>query len=226
LPRVNYREVLERFSRIDGRFIACEIGFPEKDGFFTVEFYPWWEHPLYLKTQSVGTAWEITTSPETYQAVTVYPQRVYEFRISRDDEVEEWDFTQEHPLLWQYEKSQQITVNSSLSLEQWMQIRQEAQAKLIGYCRDANLEEWAFLDNVYRWGQSGSFTLGPFPRPLFLAMREVLDERAVSYFALNEPGPVKLPILFLIDGSDYIIADDFELDVPEFEHKPEWFQQG
>lgn len=33
-----------------------------------------------------------------------------------------------------------------------------------------------------------------------------------------------MPVLFLIDGHDYIIADDFEVDVPEFLHKPEWFR--
>ena len=31
-------------------------------------------------------------------------------------------------------------------------------------------------------------------------------------------------VVFLIDDDDYIIADDFEVDVPEFIHEPEWFQ--
>jgi hypothetical protein len=28
----------------------------------------------------------------------------------------------------------------------------------------------------------------------------------------------------LIDDDDYIVAEDFEVDVPEFVHEPAWFQ--
>jgi hypothetical protein len=28
----------------------------------------------------------------------------------------------------------------------------------------------------------------------------------------------------LLDGKDYVVAEDFMIDVPEFEHEPRWFQ--
>lgn len=28
--------------------------------------------------------------------------------------------------------------------------------------------------------------------------------------------------MLLIDGEDYLIAEDFEVDVPEFEHNTDW----
>lgn len=30
------------------------------------------------------------------------------------------------------------------------------------------------------------------------------------------------PIMLLVDGEDDLIADDFEVDVHDFEHGPEW----
>jgi hypothetical protein len=32
-----------------------------------------------------------------------------------------------------------------------------------------------------------------------------------------------VPVLFLIDDDDYIVADDFEIEVPDFEHLDAWF---
>jgi hypothetical protein len=37
----------------------------------------------------------------------------------------------------------------------------------------------------------------------------------------EDPGPGRR---LLIDDDEYIIAEDFEVDVPEFVHEPEWFQ--
>jgi hypothetical protein len=31
-----------------------------------------------------------------------------------------------------------------------------------------------------------------------------------------------LPVLFLIDGEDYLVARDFEVEVPEFDHEEGW----
>jgi hypothetical protein len=67
------------------------------------------------------------------------------------------------------------------------------------------------------------YSLGYFPTTLFRVVRTVLDRMGVRTFIAREPVETALPSLFLCDG-DYIIADDFELQVPEFEHKDEWFR--
>jgi hypothetical protein len=43
-------------------------------------------------------------------------------------------------------------------------------------------------------------------------------------FSPGSPRPPEAGVVFLIDDDDYIIADDFEVDVPEFNHEPDWFQ--
>jgi hypothetical protein len=37
-----------------------------------------------------------------------------------------------------------------------------------------------------------------------------------------EAGPE--PILFLMDEQNYVVAEDFMVDVPQFNHEPSWFQ--
>ena len=229
MARINWREAVKRFTHIDAELIGCEIGLPQHDGFFTVEFYPWWEHPLYLEAREAGANWGFTGTTDGQLPVTVYPEAVLKFQISRGydlRDVVDWDFTQEHPLLWQFEGQGTVTCNQTLTLEQWMQIAALTKNRLTGYNREADVAAYS-VQRVYRFGHTTSFSLGEFPATVFQALCWALDEQAVRYFVPYSPVPpdaANLPILFLIERDDYIIARNFEVDVPKFVHKPEWFQ--
>ena len=228
MARISWQDITKRFSHIDAEFVRCEIGLPDHDGFYIVELYPWWEHPLYLQAREKNQSWGFTGSSEGKQEVTVYPKGVIKFQISRVPayqltDVVNWDFTQEHPLLWQYERQGAITCHSPLTVMRWMEIASLVQNKLSGYNHAEDISQYA-IQQVYRFGHTASFSLGEFPKTLFEALRQVLDEQTIRYFVPAEPKAIELPVLFLIDGDDYIIAEDFEIEVPEFVHKPEWFQ--
>ena len=223
MARVSWRKTTQRFSHIDAHSVRCQLGLPSSESFYTVAFYPWWEHPLYLKAREAGTGWGFANSSEGEAEVTVYPKNLRQFQISELGCVIDWGFTQQHPLLWQYEEQGKITCNTPLTLEQWLKIATLVQENLTGYSDLADVAGYA-LKQVYRWGHTGSFCLGTFPYSLFHALLPVLDAQGIRYFAPFEPKPKPMPVLFLIEGDDYIIADDFEVDVPEFIHKPEWFQ--
>ena len=72
----------------------------------------------------------------------------------------------------------------------------------------------------------------PSMAPMGLTMPAQLHEPVLTVFhrlvvPAFSPGSPRAPdpaVVFLIDGDDYIIADDFEVDVPEFTHEPDWFQ--
>lgn len=51
-----------------------------------------------------------------------------------------------------------------------------------------------------------------------------LTEMNVAVLPHATPTPPKLTA-FVMDGDDYIVAEDFVLDVPDFEHRSEWFAQ-
>ena len=226
MARISWQEAIKRFTHIDAELVACEIGLPQHDGFFTVSLYPWWEHPKYLEAREESNTWGFAGGADGNLDVIVYPQWVRKFQLSRDyslHDVQDWDFTQEHPLLWQYEQQGTITCNQSLTLEQWMQIAALTKNKLTDYNHEADVVGYG-VERVYRFGHTTSFSLGDFPATPFHALCGVLDEQSIRYFALPGPERRNLPVLFLINGEDYIIADDFEVDVPEFVHKPEWFQ--
>jgi hypothetical protein len=49
-----------------------------------------------------------------------------------------------------------------------------------------------------------------------------LRRRVLPRVAADTPAPEPLPVMLVIDGDDYLIAADLEVDVPEFEHHPDW----
>lgn len=155
--------------------------------------------------------------------MTVYPKEVIKLQITRQTEVIDWDFTQEHPLLWEYEGQGTITCNSSMTLGQWMKIAARVEEKLTDYNREGEVANFA-VGQVHQFGHTGSFSLGQFPATLFNLLCPLLDEYEVRYYVPHLPKPTSLPVLFLINGDDYIIAKDFEVDVPKFVHNPEWLQ--
>ena len=223
MARISWREAVKRFTHIDAEFVRCEMGLPQHDGLFAVSLYPWWEHPQYLEAREGGKDWRFRGSTEGALEVTVYPKDVIKFQLSRQTEVIDWDFTQEHPMLWEYEGQGIITCNQPLTLEQWMQIATVAKNRLTGYNREVDVAGYA-VQQVHQFGHTGSFSLGQFPYTLFQVVRQALDEQQIRYFTPFQPAPPAELVVFLIDIDDYIIAYDFEVDVPEFVHKPEWFQ--
>ena len=86
------------------------------------------------------------------------------------------------------------------------------------------------LLNPSHWGDPGfaetgrgGFSLGRFPASVGAAVRSVLDGLGVGYLEQDlGVSSETLPVMLLIDGEDYLIADDFDVDVPDFEHSPEW----
>lgn len=95
---------------------------------------------------------------------------------------------------------------------------------------DADPASLISLLNPLRWGDPlfaesgrGGFSLGRFPASVVSAVHSVLDELGVDYLEQEPLIPSEpLPVMLLIDGEDYLIAEDFEVDVPEFEHNTDW----
>ena len=221
MTRVNFREVRDRFTHIDAEFVSCTCTFGEGESSFVVRFYPWWEHPLLLQATREGQPWRFagTLTGVEEKEVTVFPQRPLSFNLSHASDVIDWAFLEEHPLLWEFEDRAHIFCNENVAMKELFK-RLEAE-KLPFVTRSHLLEH---LDPLRPC--RAPFALQDLPRPLFLAVRRALDDMGVRVYVEGEPQKRDTPILFLIDDSDYIVAEDFELDVPEFEHKDEWFDPG
>ncbi len=216
---VNFREVQNRFTHIDAEFVSCTLGFAGQTPRYTVAFYPWWEHPAFVEAIESGKPWGFASGGDGSKPVTVYPKGLVQFRLTKltdQEQVVDWAFIETHPLLWPYENSGQIFCNSNPPL-----------AKVVEGIRKAlpdvpKEDIYSHVDPLAPY--EAPFCLGTFPLTLFNVVEKVLADLGVATFISPRPEAKAMPVLFLIDGYDYIIADDFEIDVPEFKHRPEWFK--
>jgi len=215
---VNFREVQNRFTHIDAEFVSCTLGFDGTPSKYTVSFYPWWEHPAFVEAMESGKSWGFASGGDGSMPVTVYPKGLVEFRLTGREQVVDSAFLETHPLLWPYEDRGQIFCNSNPPL-----------AKVVEGIREALPDVpkegiYSYVDPLLPY--EAPFCLGTFPLTLFNVVDNVLADLGVGTFISPRPEAKAMPVLFLIDDSDYIIAEDFDIDVPEFEHRPEWFKPG
>lgn len=216
MPRLHYREILDRFSHIDADFVGCELGFPERRPWYRVRLYPWWEHPAYVEAIAEDARWGYGPGAELgKREVTVYPLGLVGFRITRRDTVTDWSFEEGGPRVWPHEPWGQLFVNGAIdrdaligALEQRLGNRASDLATIVAPPAGA------------AWAAPLSLRL---PRSVLRATEGILGERGVDCFVAEAPAEGTTPAAFVIDGDDYILADDFEVDVPAFEHRAEWF---
>jgi hypothetical protein len=222
---VNWREIRARFTHIDAEFVHARFNLPGGEVSYAVRFYPWWEHPQYRAARQANEHWEFSDTEDGRVVVTVYPRNVHEFHISPDPEVIDWYFTDEHPLLWRYYDSYQILCTSTIADDQLTALLSMIHAEA-GYYLARYPQLPRDSPDLRAWAKMGVFSLGVFPAPLYLKVVDYLAAIGVTRFGdfrptLPEGG---IPAVLVIEGEDFIIADDFELDFPEVEHKPEWFK--
>ncbi len=214
---VNYREAITRFSHIDATFVAAEIGPDLATCRYVVRLYPWWEHPLYLQARDAGAPWGFVLEDEATRDVAVVARDPVAFHLSRRESVTDWAFCESHPLLWPFEDAAELFCNSDVDR---LELIEAILRRNIPHLTRARLSEYIAPVSPHR----APFSLGYFPRSLFLVAREELERMGVRLFIAREPREQERLVLFLIDGEDYIVAHDFDIEVPDFEHRPEWFQ--
>jgi hypothetical protein len=226
VTRLNFREIRDRFNHIDATFESSVISMPG-DSHYAVRFYPWWEHPSFGELAASG-GWRAQWPSEAEKVVTVYPVDLIAACVRRTEEVVDWKFVDSaHPLLWPFEPYEDVQCKAALPSGALIQLPALIDAALPYEAGSALL---AGLLNPVLWRDRriaesgrGGFSLGRFPASVVAAVRSVLDEFGIGYLqqeALTAPEP--LPVMLVIDGDDYLIAADLEVDVPEFEHNPDW----
>lgn len=226
MPRVNFRRVRERFTHIDATLESCVLSIPG-ESHYAVRFYAWWENPSYLERVESGTAWKSEWPSAAERVVTVFPIGLIQARVRRTQEVIDWSFVDSpHPLLWEYEPEEHVLCKAALPAGALAEMPTMI-AQALPY--DADPVSLSGLLNPLRWGDPrfaetgrGGFSLGRFPASVVGTVHSILDDLGVAYLEQEPIPPRDVPVMLLIDGEDYLIAENFEVDVPEFEHDPDW----
>jgi hypothetical protein len=214
---MDWRQAMRRFTHIDATFVDARASWVEgEDSFFRVSFYAWWEHPLYRRAVEEGRPWGITQGEGAERTVTMVARGLVEAKLSRQREVVEWCISDEHPLLWSHDPTDQIIVNGPVDVSAFL----DALSARIG----ADPARW--MNPLVRRGVTPPFSLGSFPRSISDAARAVLSAQGVPVAPLGGPAlAVRDPMVALvIDDEDYMIANDFVCELEdEFTHDPAWF---
>jgi hypothetical protein len=220
MARVGFRQVANRFGHVDGTFVEAMLGWSQLPSYFCFRYFPWFEHPLYRAAVQKKEPWGFGYDDDALKEVGVHPIDLIEFRLTAVPNCIDLGFTSEHPLLWEHEEEAQLFINQPIDLSAMGQ----ALVEQFGVAARSSPRLQPLLGDEGRaLGAQRSFALS-LPRTLHLAARAYLDRAGTSYFVPRELGARDMPWLFSIDDTSYIIARDFEVDMPEFEFKPEWFK--
>jgi hypothetical protein len=215
----DFRNVVERFGHIDAEFVRSsgELSSDGGTAELVVRFYPWWEHPLYVSAVERGQDWGFTSFVAAGKRdVTVRAIRPWAFRLSPRQEVVDWRFEDAHPLLWDFAERSTVFANAPFDRDVFVD-------GLMGLALP-NVSE-ADLRNYVQLSDPNKAPMGlTMPAQLHEPVMSVFRRLGVPVFSPGSPNTPAPAVVFLIDDDDYIIAEDFEVDVPEFVHEPEWFQ--
>ena len=215
---VNFREVQDRFTHIDAQFISASAQFAgdRSDVTITVRFYPWWEHPLYLAAREAGESWGFQNTEEGARDVTVKAIQPVAVSLVPDSTVTDWAFCADHPTLWEFAQHSVIYVNGPFDAGV---LADRLAARKMPFVQREHL--FRYLDPGWPRVPSRGVSL---PVQLHKPVLEELAAMDVPVYAPHMSGDPPELVLLLLDGREYVVAEDFLVDVPDFEHEPSWFQ--
>jgi hypothetical protein len=214
----NYRNIVERFGHIDAEFVRSAGLFSSAGGTaeLVVRFYPWWEHPRYLSARARGEDWGFSSYEAGQREVTVRAIHPWAVRFSPRQQVVDWGFAEDHPLLWDFAERSTLFANAPFDRSAFFH-------GLMGLGLP-NVSEDELRSHI-DLPDSRKAPMGlTMPAQLHEPVLTVFRRLGVPVFNPGSPRVPKAAVVFLIGHDDYIVAEDFEVDVPEFNHEPDWFQ--
>lgn len=217
--RVNFREIVDRFAHIDGEIVCVESSLRHDGGpssaRVVLRFYPWWEHPLYREAIAAGTPWGFTSTDEGARDVTITAISPLRCDLRAVASATDIAFHCDHPTLWEFEDEAEVFCNSAFDPRQLLRALDDD--------GPPGVTTRHLLDYLDPLPRAPPFSLGRLPRTLFDHVTRHLQRMGVELFLPRAPVARPGLVLFAADDSIAIVARDFEVELPEFEHRPEWF---
>jgi hypothetical protein len=220
LARHNYRDVMHRFTHIDGEIRHADVRLccaeAEASVRIVVSVYPWWEHPQYIAARASGAAWGFKCGNEAARDLVIEAVRPHRCELTGHRSATDLVFLEEHPSLWEFEDEAEIFCNSDVDRAALFDAVLKRQ--LPGVTR-AVLEGYLGSRTAHR----APYSMGCLPYTLFHVVKEELELMEARTHISRKPSWRQVPIVLALDDSAVVIADDFFLEIPDFEHRPEWF---
>lgn len=223
MPRFHYRDLADRYAHLDGTFTGFELDRESWDARYKVRFHPGWAHPDAPRED--GLYWSSGDEPDAVE-VTVFARNVRSVRLEQGASVVDWGFHEVHSLLLPYEPTVTLYCNDRLGLEQVRGLVDAVEAVTRPWVSAWDFVPHTSVSRLAKVASRPSFCLGNLPVSLARQVRLYLGSLGASVFP-EGPDPERgvLPKVLLMDRSSYLIADDFELDIPESVHRPDAFKR-
>ncbi len=221
MKRVNFRSVVDRFHHVDGEIVSVDLSFSSNGGpakaQVVLRFYPWWEHPLYIAARDAGRPWGFTDTEAAARDILIEAVKPLRCDVRQGTSAIDVGFFLEHPVLWEFEQEAQIFCNSDFDPSSLVAALLDAQ---IPYVDEGTLLR--YLPPIRN--RKAPYSLGHFPTTLFRHVEACLRDLGVRLFIPHAPDPPEDLVALSVDDNVMIVAEDFELVVPDFEHRAEWFR--
>ncbi len=219
---ISFRELDHQFGHVDGEIKLLDAHYEDDklEVKIVTRFYPWMEHPLFRKAVENKEPWGFTDYSEGERDMPIYAVNPVKLEMDGCVGAEDIWFIEDDPSLWPYQNAGSVFINSPLdvsALIDCLAANEEVSGKrsdierLIGHC----------------CAYDPPFKLSYLPFAAFNAALDELDRLEVEYYPkgkLTEKWQWGKPHAILELTGLTCIAQDFMLDVPEFEHRDEWFK--
>ena len=224
MAHVNFRSVADRFTHIDGQIVRVTAE-RAQDGAVNsarvvLRLYPWWEHPKYLEAIRTEAHWGFDWPDEAERELVIEAVNPIRTEIRAGSSAIDMAFLTEHPLLWEFEDNAEIFCNSNVDRGRLID------AVVAGEPPNVSAENVLRYISPLTADPPVPFSLGSFPATLFGHVKNALTLQGAKLFIPREPAETQPLVLLSIDGNVTIVADDFLVEVPHFEHRSEWFAPG
>ena len=202
------------FDEVD--FDAYSLQQPGGDNFYRLQCRLHHERELSFSiVDATGTRQYIFTR-DWQMSVTARPIGLLEFKITPEGYtgISEFGFDVDagDERQWPYEQQGQIAFPQGIGEDAWQKMR----ARMLAHLGD-DMSPFAagrFLPNQTAMSRNPNYALR-LPYTPFQMLRTVLNEQQIGYEIRKEPQEQARPVILFINGDSYIMARDFEVDIPD-----------
>ncbi|MEZ4367815.1 MAG: hypothetical protein R2939_16280 [Kofleriaceae bacterium] len=215
MSRSPIREVAARLGHIDGELVSVQLGWPE-EGTLAVRYYPWFEHPRVREANAAGRPWRAEVPDEAHQVLRIHPRGLREIALTAPVDCTELFVAERSARHWPHEPTGQVVINAALPAG----ALEAACAELLGELAPHALE---FVGDALAPAPPLSLR---WPASLHACLVRALEQSGTAHLVTSTPAAAEpLVTLGFGDGS-YLIAEDFEVELPTFEFRDDWVKVG
>jgi hypothetical protein len=210
MARVNYRNIEQHLGHIDGTIdgVTARIG---SDGQLTdvsvrLIYHRWFDDavPPHSRPEQ---HWEVVDPDPQDRGVTIHALEPVLVELSNSTEATDVWFSSDDPVLWPFEDWGEIMLNSDMDR---LALFESVVSRIDSGDACSLVARYLPPYCSYR----APYSLGCFPRSLFVVVSEVLAEMGATTLVTREPRESEPLVALFIDDLT-IVAEDYIVDVPE-----------